>query len=58
LVGRQAELLNTLLGPETTPGVVLGRWIKDVVLSPCLVVGCGVCLLDSGCEHLSKIADL
>jgi hypothetical protein len=51
-----AESLNTLLGPETTPGVVL---IPGEGLGRCccsiLVVGCGVCLLDSGCEHLSKI---
>ena len=53
---RAAESLNTLLGPETTPGVVL---IPGEGLGRCccsiLVVGCGVCLLDSGCEHLSKI---
>ena len=27
-----------------------GWWCRFI-----LVVGCGVCLLDSGCEHLSKI---
>jgi hypothetical protein len=59
VVESTAFLLNTLLGPETTPAVVPRPVeVLGCVLSPHLVVGCGVCLLDSGCEHLSKIADL
>ena len=51
------RIAGTLLGPEATPRVV-ATVVVMVVLSLHLVVGCGVCLLDSGCEHLSKIADL
>jgi hypothetical protein len=48
-VGGGVGIAGTLLGPEATP---------SQGCRPVLVVGCGVCLLDSGCEHLSKIADL
>jgi hypothetical protein len=52
-----SDSAGTLLGPEATP--VLSRALRGFGSGGCrfiLVVGCGVCLLDSGCEHLSKIA--
>lgn len=47
-------VLGTLLGPEATgplfaPGGGGGWCCRSI-----LVVGCGVCFVDSGCEHLAS----
>lgn len=49
--------LGTLLGPEAT-GLLLPPWWGWVCCRSILVVGCGVCFVDSGCEHLTSKAPL
>jgi len=46
--------LGTLLGPEAT-GQLSPLW-GWVCCRSILVVGCGVCFVDSGCEHLTSKA--
>lgn len=45
--------LGTLLGPEAT-GLVVAPWWGGGCCRSILVVGCGVCFVDSGCEHLTS----
>lgn len=47
--------LGTLLGPEAT-GLFLPPGGGGCVVASHLVVGCGVCFVDSGCEHLTSEA--
>ena len=47
--------LGTLLGPEAT-GPFFAPVGVGVVVASHLVVGCGVCFVDSGCEHLASKA--